>query len=95
MMMKKEEATEEAKSYGTNFRARNSRKKEHLLDDDRTPFLSSAKWQLIWLLAQCEVAAHHHADLLNDKIKKKNLEIFAAQYYIFYFHDLSSLLLHY
>ena len=42
MMMKKEEATEEAKSYGTNFRARNSRKKEHLLDD-RTPFLSSAK----------------------------------------------------
>jgi len=41
MMMKKEEATE-AKSYGTNFRARNSRKKEHLLDD-RTPFLSSAK----------------------------------------------------
>ena len=43
MMMKKEEATEEAKSYGTNFRARNSRKKEHLLDDDRTPFLSSAK----------------------------------------------------
>ena len=42
MMMKKEKATE-AKSYGTNFRARNSRKKEHLLDDDRTPFLSSAK----------------------------------------------------
>ena len=90
MMMKKEEATE-AKSYGTNFRARNSRKKEHLLDD-RTPFLSSAKWQLIWLLAQCEVAAHHHADLLNDKIKKKILEIFAAQY-IFSFHSEKSQLL--
>ena len=39
MMMKKEEATW---WYTTNFRARNSRKTEHLLDD-RTPFLSNAK----------------------------------------------------